>query len=192
MESLVSSFEYNRDYLDEASRLLEKILDRKIRSRLIEEFIILIEIHNGERWVSIVNEGFGVNPLIHLLFQLTISPENSLLLIEEPEIHLHPAAQSRLSGVLIDAALERNNQLILTTHAEHILFGFLENIYNKKINHNQLKIHFFERRNGKSSTVNLPVSMNGEIKGGMKGFFEVDLRHLQKFYQSIQNYETSS
>ena len=70
--------------------------------------------------VNIVSEGFGANSLIMLLLQLVSADKGATVMIEEPEIHLHPKAQAELASVLAEVALEEDKQVIMTTHSEHI------------------------------------------------------------------------
>jgi predicted ATPase len=60
-------------------------------------------------------------------FSALFAPANSIILMEQPEIHLHPSAQSILADVMIDVinsrenGADRNIQLIIETHSEHFL-----------------------------------------------------------------------
>ena len=71
--------------------------------------------------VNIVGEGFGTNALIQLLLQLITSQKGATVLIEEPEIHLHPKAQADLAEVMADTAKVEDKQIIMTTHSEHLV-----------------------------------------------------------------------
>ena len=67
-----------------------------------------------------VAEGFGSNSLILLLHQLLNAKKGATVLIEEPEIHLHPKAQADLAEVLADTAKAEEKQIIMTTHSEYV------------------------------------------------------------------------
>jgi hypothetical protein len=191
-EGLATNIAYNSDYCDKISSIMSDLLERKVRFKVIEGPSVLAEIHNGQRWVNLSNEGFGINPLIHLIFQVLVSKTGSLILIEEPEIHLHPSAQSKLSSKLIELCVNEKKCLIITTHSEHVIFGFLEAIMEKKIENTQTGIYFFEYHEAQSRAEALPVNSDGTIQGGLKGFFETDLDHLQKFYDQIGRSENES
>lgn len=139
---LASSLAYNRDLEDKISTLMEAILNRKCRSMLRQGIVVSVETFNGERWVNIMSEGFGANPLVQLVYQLVAAPSNSLILIEEPEIHLFPAAQKRLVIELIKFAKSENKRLMITTHSPH-LYATLSQF--KETHDDEVKIYFFER-----------------------------------------------
>lgn len=70
---------------------------------------------------ALVDVGFGVSqvlPVVTLLFSV---PRGSIVLLEQPELHLHPNAQSLLADLLLHVAEERELQLVIESHSEHIL-----------------------------------------------------------------------
>ena len=58
--------------------------------------------------------------MIQLIYQLITADKLATVLIEEPEIHLHPKAQAELAEVLADTAKAEDKQIIMTTHSEHL------------------------------------------------------------------------
>jgi predicted ATPase len=64
--------------------------------------------------------GFGLSQVLPVVVQL-VANSNSLILIEQPEIHLHPRIQSRMADLMIQSVVERGNRLLVETHSEHIL-----------------------------------------------------------------------
>ena len=66
------------------------------------------------------------NPAV--LAQCYYAPEGSILILEQPEAHLHPKAQSELADVLIDVVKNRNIQIILESHSEHLLLRLMRRI----------------------------------------------------------------
>lgn len=162
-EILATSIAYNRDLEDKLSSLIESVLNRKCRARLQQGKNVNVEVHNGKKWVNIMNEGFGANPLVQLIFQIVAAPKNSLILIEEPEIHLFPAAQKLLIANLIKFAKSENKYLLITTHSAHIystISRFKEN------NDRYAKIYFFNRNDEGVSEVTevTPTNKDGILK----------------------------
>ncbi|MBN1285145.1 MAG: DUF3696 domain-containing protein [Anaerolineae bacterium] len=70
---------------------------------------------------SLVDVGFGISQILPVVVLLHFVPEGSIVLVEQPEIHLHPSAQSELADLFLDVAYERNLQLIIESHSEHLL-----------------------------------------------------------------------
>lgn len=132
---------------------------------------------------NITSEGFGLNQLVFLFYHLATSEGGSTILIEEPEISLHPQAQLTLCTILLDTSLNEEKQLLITTHSEHIVLGFLEAIMEKRLDANHLRMYYFENENGITRVSRLQIDENGEIEGGLKGFFDVDMKHINKFLE---------
>ncbi|WP_268541339.1 AAA family ATPase [Candidatus Nitrosotenuis cloacae] len=135
---------------------------------------------------GITNEGFGLNQSIFLFMQLAMAQPNATIFIDEPEISLHPASQTSLSRVLIDDSTKENHQFIITTHSEHILIGLLEGVMDGKILPEDLTVYYFDKIDGTTKTSKLEVTERGEVKGGMKGFFEVNIGHIDKFIENLK------
>ena len=70
---------------------------------------------------SLTDTGFGVSQVLPVITMLLIAPMGSIVLLEQPELHLHPNAQSALADLLLDVADRRNIQLIVESHSEYIL-----------------------------------------------------------------------
>lgn len=71
--------------------------------------------------VLITDVGFGVSQILPVLVLCYYAPEGATLILEQPEIHLHPSVQAGLADVFIDAITTRNIQIILESHSEHLL-----------------------------------------------------------------------
>ena len=71
--------------------------------------------------VSLTDVGFGVSQILPVLVLLYYVPEGSTVILEQPELHLHPSVQSGLADILIDAHKTRGVQILLKSHSEHLL-----------------------------------------------------------------------
>jgi len=130
-------------------------------------------------------EAFGAHQLTYLLAYLLSASTGHLITIEEPEIHLHPKAQSKLVEVLADYAKDKNIQLIITTHSEHILLKFLNLVAKGVIDSKELKVYYFEREEPFYAHIEeLEVTAKGELKGGLKGFFEEEVKLLEEYIKA--------
>ena len=70
---------------------------------------------------SISDVGFGVSQILPVIAMLMNAPSGSIILLEQPELHLHPNAQAALADLLLHVAEERQLQLIVESHSEHIV-----------------------------------------------------------------------
>ena len=70
---------------------------------------------------SLVDLGFGVSQVLPVVTMLLSAPEGSIILLEQPELHLHPNAQAAMADLMLEVAEKRNLQLIVESHSEHIV-----------------------------------------------------------------------
>ena len=177
-----------------------KLFEKRIKTRNVpthnkdnkEVTNVTIEFLENDHYNSIMNDGSGTNQVILLLTLLGITPKGSILGIEEPEIHLHPKAQSDLAKILIDVSKKDNKQLIFTTHSEHMLYPFLTSIASKDENSltmDDVGIYYCEKdsKTKQSSITPLEIDKNGMIFGGLKGFFESEINALNEYMQALEN-----
>ena len=76
--------------------------------------------------------GFGLSQVLPVVVQL-IGNTDTLIMVEQPEIHLHPKIQSRLADLLIESVVENRNQLLIETHSEHFLMRIQRRLREKSI-----------------------------------------------------------
>jgi len=124
--------------------------------------------------LSTADVGFGISQVLPILVELSVRRE-SLILIEQPEIHLHPAVQSDLADLLIESIDEagRANQIIAETHSEHLMLRVQRRIREKSLDPNQVAVLYVDQdRDGKASVVTLRLDENGDfIDEWPQGFF---------------------
>lgn len=121
-----------------------------------------------------LNVGFGLTYILPIIVAILKSKPNDLLIIENPESHLHPAGQSKIAEL---CALASSNgvQLIIESHSDHFLNGIRVATKKKVINHKMIKIYYFEKeKNEMSSKIHLlSIDKNGKINEiWPKGFFD--------------------
>lgn len=122
--------------------------------------------------VSIVDVGFGVSQVLPIIVESVFAAEGSVILLEQPEIHLHPKVQANLASVLLDFVKERGIQYIIESHSEHFLTRLqLEMATFDSEASNRVKIYFCEQVKGESKIRSLETDEFGYIKDWPEDFF---------------------
>jgi len=134
---------------------------------------------------KIVNEGFGLNQATYMFAVLAAAKEGSLIGIEEPEISLHPRAQSKLAEVFLEVAKTMNKQLLITTHSEHLLIALLTLIAKGKLKPDDLAIWSMKRKGYTSKAKKLKINEKGQVEGGIEDFFEHDLSTSMDYIKAL-------
>ena len=141
------------------------------------EFEVKVKTRNSKDWVDLPDVGFGISQVLPVLVACFYAPPGSTLLIEEPEIHLHPSAQSCLADIFIDVlnaregGKKRDVQLIVETHSEHLLRRLQRRIAEKAIRHEDAVAYFVDTSVSPTTLKHLKVDVYGNILNWPKDFF---------------------
>lgn len=137
------------------------------------------------RFFRATNVGFGLTYTLPVLVALLSSQEGSLVLLENPEAHLHPRGQSKV-GELIARAADVGIQVVVETHSDHILNGIRIAVKQGVTIPDDVAIHFFERPADDSESsgievVSPQIDSDGRLDIWPEDFFDEygkSLRHL--------------
>ncbi|CEI72720.1 AAA family ATPase [Romboutsia hominis] len=135
------------------------------------------------------NIGYGVSFILPIIVGGLIAKPESILIVENPELHLHPSAQSKIAeflGLISMAGV----QVIVETHSEHVVNGFRKSVLNKEhpLQNVDLVINYFDN-DGSCEIKRIELNERAEIKYWPKGFMdqeEKDLFEMRKMRLGIQ------
>ena len=176
---------YSPSDIEKTSPLLKRITGVGLRADTVPPQSVEVKSITTLGTVNLVSEGFGTNSLIMLLLQLTTADRGATVMIEEPEIHLHPKAQAELASVLAEVALEEDKQVIMTTHSEHITGRLLTLVAEGTLSPDDVAIYAFEKdEEGGCTAKDLRITPDGTIEGGINDFFETNLEEMNRFVQA--------
>lgn len=145
------------------------------------EYEVKIKALGASDWVDLPDVGFGISQVLPVVVQSFYAGPNSILFIEQPELHLHPKAQSNLADLFIDVLASgeggqrRNIQLIIETHSEHFLNRLQRRIAEadqaKPIQKNDVACYFAYTTGNESKLEVLRMDLFGNIENWPPNFF---------------------
>ena len=135
--------------------------------------------------VLITDVGFGVSQILPVITLCYYVPEGSIILLEQPEIHLHPNVQSGLADVLIDAIKTRKIQIIIESHSEHLLRRLQRRIAEEKLNPEDTALYFCSVSRDRSKLQTLELDMFGTIANWPPGFFGDEFEEISATQKAI-------
>lgn len=115
--------------------------------------------------------GIGVSQVLPVLTAAFFAPPGSSVVLEEPEIHLHPLAQSLLAELFVEVSHKRNIQFIVETHSEHLFRRMQTLVARRTIEPEHCAMYFVERDQEGSHLRHLALDDYGKVKNWPEQFF---------------------
>ena len=197
MEAGFYKIEARRKYKDTESVFLEDQVNHwldfimkgvkvKVESnyKTLTAQVLLENEYTGNEPTLATNLGFGISYVLPIIATGLVAEEGSFLIVENPEAHLHPSAQSNIGRFLAVIAAS-GVRVIVETHSDHIINGIQIAIAEKVLDNSEATINFFGKAEGMTQPEVLPISINkkGELSDWPKGFFD----QTQKDYAYLFN-----
>jgi predicted ATPase len=121
------------------------------------------------------NVGFGISYTLPIIVAVLASEPGTLILIENPEAHLHPKGQSKM-GELLGLAASCGVQVVIETHSDHVLNGIRRTVHGGRLDPKDVQLHYFQRKEkeGQAFTevVSPRIDADGRIDKWPEGFFD--------------------
>lgn len=140
-----------------------------------EEIAMYIDPAGSDKGFKPSNVGFGYSYILSILTAMLMARKGAKLIVENPEAHLHPAAQARLVKVMVEIAKEKDMQVFIESHSDHVLHGLQLAVLGGSIRHDELSVLFFDFDNMEPNLTvvhQLEVTSNGHIRKPPYGFFD--------------------
>lgn len=128
-------------------------------------------MHDAER-IRPANIGSGISYLISILILCLSSPKESVIALENPEIHLHPSAQAKLCNFFYFISTT-GRQLFIESHSDHIFNGFRAGIAAKEMEKDKINIQFISLNESHvSQVIQVEIGRMGKIENQRKDLFD--------------------
>ncbi len=166
--------------------LLQQVENWLIKLGLVSEFSVdpldrqqrfyeaRVKVDREMPLTSLADVGFGISQVLPVVTALFYVPEGSIVLIEQPELHLHPSAQAALADLFLEVAEKRKLQLIIESHSEHLLTRFQRRIAEPQhefATPQNVKAYFCKPGENGSTIEEVRVNRFGQIENYPPNFF---------------------
>ena len=136
--------------------------------------------------VSIADVGFGLSQTLPVLVALLTALPGQMVYLEQPEIHLHPRAQSALARVLVDAA-KRGVRIVAETHSSLLVMSVQSLIAEGYIAPDRVKLHWFRRRDdGITEVASADLDKAGAYGDWPEDFADVTLEVESRYLDAAE------
>lgn len=142
--------------------------------------------------VLMTDVGFGVSQILPVLTLCYYAAPGSILILEQPEIHLHPAVQAGLADVFIDAIKSRGIQIILESHSEHLLRRLQRRLAEEQLTPADVALYFTRIEQGESKREELHIDAYGNISNWPQNFFGDEMGDLVAMTEAALQRQSNS
>ncbi len=128
-------------------------------------------VENEGEFSNIKDVGVGVSQVLPVIVAALFAERGHIVIVEEPESHLHPLAQSELAELFASVSRERNVQFIIETHSEHLFRRMQTLIAQDRASSKDCSMYFVERDGNQAKLTTLEADENGRIRHWPDKFF---------------------
>lgn len=149
-----------------------------------KEYEVLVKTGPKSPAVKLTDVGFGVSQVLPVIVECFYVPRRSIVIFEQPEIHLHPRVQADLADLFVDAIRARENgvprdcQFIIESHSEHFLRRLQRRIAEEALSKEDAALYFVHSGGAGARVEELDVDDYGNIKNWPEGFFGDEMADL--------------
>lgn len=185
-ENVLNVLNSNREIIPDVEETLKEVLTEasiRIEEDMSNNVKLFLDSHDGASGFKPTNVGFGYSYILSIIVTILIAKNNSKIIIENPEAHLHPYAQSHIMDVIVKEMKKKDLQFFVETHSEHILDGLRRNLVKEQSTDDAL-IYFFD----KDRIEKITIDNKGNLSDFPVDFFDQmrqDLREISKLSRNL-------
>lgn len=126
-----------------ASGLFEKIDVKRMGKRPSDPFQVRVKTKGPD--ANLIDVGYGVSQSLPIVIESIMAPDSEMLLVQQPEVHLHPRAQAALGTFFVELAATTSKHFVIETHSDHLVDRVRMAIGEGKIPQSKVQLIYLER-----------------------------------------------
>jgi len=120
-------------------------------------------VTNMDREANLLDVGYGVSQALPVVVDSILAPGNQLLLLQEPEVHLHPRAQAALGTLFVELHAENKKQFVVETHSDYIIDRVRQEVARGRVEADDVQILYFEKRGSETTVFPIAIDKRGNV-----------------------------
>jgi energy-coupling factor transporter ATP-binding protein EcfA2 len=150
------------------SGLLSNLRVRTLGNKPTDPFQILVELAGPAR--NLADVGYGVSQALPLIVESVLATEHRRLLVQQPEVHLHPRAQAALGTFFVKLVTAQHKNFVIETHSDFLLDRVRQEVAHRRIKSEDVLILFLEREGVETSAHQIALDDSGNIVNAPAGY----------------------
>jgi len=163
LSEVLEVVEYRRilERFGQEAGLFRQIEVKRLGSKISDPVQIMVA--NSGRAANLVDVGYGVSQSLPVVVEsMLIAPER-LLLLQQPEVHLHPRAQAALGSLFVDLHVENKKQFVVETHSDYIIDRVRQEVARGRVRADEVQILYFGKEGSETTVYPIALDKQGNI-----------------------------
>ena len=135
-----------------------------------------VQVKVGTKQTNLMDVGYGVSQVLPLIVDAQRASPNTTLLLQQPEVHLHPKAQAALGSMVKDWVSKNKKTVVVETHSDYLVDRLRLEVKRGNLKEEQLKILFLEKIGSQTKLHALDVDTQGNVLNAPEGYRDFFLR----------------
>lgn len=144
------------------------------RHKVGDPFRVMVTV--AGRAANILDVGYGVSQALPVVVQSVLAAKQRMLLIQQPEVHLHPRAQAALGSFFVDIVANAKKTLVIETHSDYIIDRIRQEVASGKIAPEDVAFLYLEKKGMETIVFPLTLDQLGNIEGAPPTYRDFFLR----------------
>lgn len=139
-------------------------------------------------FVNIADEGQGMSQVLPIVIRCLMPDNNAMIVIEQPELHLHPAAHLNLAKLFAYTAKKLKHRYLIETHSENILLGIRDAVVDREnpLTEKDVLIYFVdEDEDGSAFLKKIKINSDGDLSDWPTGVFNESYEILNEIRNKV-------
>ena len=135
-----------------------------------------VQVNRGRKKVNLMDVGYGVSQVLPLIIGALHTSPKTMLLLQQPEVHLHPRAQAALGSMIKDWVTQNKKTVVVETHSDYLFDRLRLEVKNDALTETDLKVYFLDWKNGQTLLHALRIDNQGNVLDAPNGYRDFFLR----------------
>ncbi len=166
------------------SGLFRDIDVRMLGPRPSSPFQILVKVSGV--FTNLADVGYGVSQSLPVIVESVLASKQRRLLLQQPEVHLHPRAQAALGTFLARLVSARHKHFVVETHSDFVVDRLRQEISKGKLDHNDVLLLFLEKDGAETSVHQIYFDKNGSVVSAPPTYREFFMEEEANLFERVQ------